>query len=157
MLAVPALPVTPVAQAHDASILPGGYWGPLLSCTGNYNEVVDTSGPVTDTCDDFCDLLHTGQHILNFTITIVLFIGVPVMLVWGGVLLMISVGAEERRSEAKGIIKSALIGTAIVVGGYVILNTFLWIIGNGTSAVKVSWPNIDCSVAPYVPPGQTTR
>lgn len=144
----------PVAYA-DSRVWPTGYWGPLLSCTGNYNDVVPTGvedGGVTEVCDNLCDMLSTGQNIVDFVITIVVFVGVPAMIAFAGVLLLISGfagGDSEKRSKAKDIIISTVVGLLITLGAYVILSTFLWLAGNGpTSAVQVSWPDIVCKVPP---------
>lgn len=123
-----------------------------MSCTGNYNQVVPVgSEGVSDTCNDFCDLLYTGQNVVDFAITLVIFVGAPAMITFGGIMLLIagSGGSEENRKMAKDIIVSAIIGVAITLAAYLILSTFLWLFGNGpTSAVQVSWPNIECSVEP---------
>lgn len=134
----------------DSRVWPTGYWGPLLSCTGNYNEVVPT-GPdgVSETCNSFCDLLKTGQNIIDFGMTLVIFVGAPIMITFGGIMLMIAgtSGAEEKRTMAKDIIVSAVIGVGITLAAYVMLATFLWFFGNGPdSAVQVSWPNIECNI-----------
>ena len=142
-----------VNTAHAASrVWPSGYWGPILSCTGNYNQVVPETGPLEGiTCDSFCDLLKTGQNVVDLAITLVIFVGAPVMITFGGIMLLIagSSGAEEKRKMAKDIIVSAVIGVAITLGAYLILTTFLWIFGRSPSgAPKVSWPNIECEVPP---------
>jgi hypothetical protein len=137
--------------AHaDSRVFPTGYWGPLLSCTGNYNQVVPVGADgVSETCNDFCDLLYTGQNVVDFAITLVFFVGAPAMITFGGIMLMIAGtgGAEENRKMAKDIIVSAIIGIGITLAAYVILSTFLWLVGNGPdSAVQVSWPDIQCNV-----------
>ena len=141
-----AAPVVPLAHAASR-VWPTGYWGPLLSCTGNYNNVVPTTA-ITNTCNNLCDLLATAQNVVDFGITIVIFVGAPAMITFGGIMLLIagSAGGDENRKLAKDIIVSAVIGVAIVLAAYVILSTFLWLTGNANSSIKVSWPNISCSV-----------
>jgi hypothetical protein len=149
------------AQASaDGTSIP--YWADqqgLLSCTGNYYDIVQGTTSGLKKCESFCDLLTTAQRIVNFAITVVLFIGVPVMLVYGGVMLLTSATAEERRSTGKKAIVSALIGAAIMLGAYLILNTFLWLVGNGTSVtgygageIHIAWPRIQCQIAPATTP-----
>jgi hypothetical protein len=137
--------------AHaDSRVFPTGYWGPLLSCTGNYNQVVPVGADgVSETCNDFCDLLYTGQNVVDFAITLVFFVGAPAMITFGGIMLMIAGtgGAEENRKMAKDIIVSAIIGVGITLAAYVILSTFLWLFGNNSdSRIQVSWPDIQCNV-----------
>jgi len=155
------------APAHAASrVWPTGYWasvkdGGLLSCTGNYNDVVPSgqNGGTTKKCTDLCDLLHTAQNITDFAITLVIFVGAPAMITLGGLLLLFAGGADERRKTAKDVIVSALVGIAITLGAYLILSTFFYIVGNPItgpggkgSGIKVGWPNVDC----VVPPPQVT-
>jgi hypothetical protein len=151
-----ALPgAAPVAHA-DSRVFPAGYWGPLLSCTGNYNEVVPAGvneDGVTKTCNDFCDILYTGQNIIDFAITLVIFVGAPIMIAAGGIMYMVGnplTGEKDNKhSAAKKIIVSAVVGTAIVLGAYIILSTFLWLFGNNSdSDIQVSWPNIECEAPP---------
>ena len=139
----------------ESQVWPTGYWGPILSCTGNYNQDVTQggmpvgAGGVQGTCNDFCDLLQTGQNVVDFAITLVVFVGAPAMITFGGIMLMIagSGGSEEKRKIAKDIIVSAAVGVGITLSAYLILSTFLWLFGNGpTSAMQVSWPTIVCDV-----------
>lgn len=141
------------STAHaDSRVWPTGYWGPLLSCTGNYNNVVPVGADgVSETCNSFCDLLKTGQNVVDFAMTLVIFVGAPAMITFGGIMLLIagSGGAEEKRKMAKDIIVSAVVGVAITLAAYLILATFLWLFGNGPdSAVQVSWPDIQCDLPP---------
>lgn len=137
--------------AHaDSRVFPAGYWGPLLSCTGNYIDPAALGG-VSDhkTCNNFCDLLHTGQNTMDFAITLVVFVGAPGMVAFGGIMLLVAgtSGSGENRKLAQDIIVSALIGVAITLAAYIILSTFLWLFGNGpNSAVQVSWPDIVCNL-----------
>ena len=154
LLAVLLLALPAGTAEANSRVWPTGYWGPLLSCTGNYNQVVppgtDPKG-VKNICTSFCDILQTGQNVIDFAMTLALFIGVPVMITLGGILLMISGagGEEEKRKAAKDMIVSAVIGAGITLGAYLILSTFLWLFGNGpTSAVQVSWPEIKCNIPP---------
>jgi hypothetical protein len=137
-----------VAHA-DSQVWPTGYWGPLLSCTGNYNNVVPVgSDGVSKTCTSFCDLLYTGRNVVDFAITLVVFVGAPVMITFGGIMLLIagSGGSDEKRQLAKDIIVSAVIGVAITLAAYLILSTFLWLAGNSNGKIKVSWPDIECNI-----------
>jgi hypothetical protein len=141
--------------AHaDSQVWPTGYWGPLLSCTGNYGEITPVGAEgVAETCNDFCDIMHTGQNIIDFAMTVVIFVGAPIMIAAGGILLMVGnplTGEKEsKRSQAKSMIVSAVIGVGIALGAWVILSTFLWLVGNGPgSKIEVSWPNIECEIPP---------
>lgn len=148
-------PGTPAVAHADSRVFPAGYWGPLLSCTGNYGQVTEVGSDgvqATSTCNDFCDVLYTAQNILDFLITVTLFVGAPVMVAYGGILLMVGnplTGEKEnKRSLAKKVIVAAFVGVGITLGAYVILGTFLWLFGNGGpgATIEVSWPEIRCEV-----------
>jgi hypothetical protein len=95
--------------------------------------------------------------LIDFAITIVIFVGAPVMIAAGGVMYMVGnplTGEKDnQRSLAKNVIVSAVIGVAITLGAYLILSTFLWLAGNGANPqAQVSWPNITCVVPPATSP-----
>jgi hypothetical protein len=130
-----------VMFAHDINFwgMPPGYWGPLVSCTGDY---LTGTGPK---CQSFCDMVHTAQHILYFALTILMFVIAPIMIVAGGILIIFSGGSPKTLGTGRGMATGAIIGVAIGLGAFVIVNTFFFILGNGTDAQSVSWSEIECS------------
>lgn len=137
-----------LALAHD--ITPGAaFWGPILSCGQR------DAGGVLDLCNDFCDVLHTVQHAIAFALTLVLYILGPLMILVGGGMYLISGASPDLRSKAKSTLTGALTGILIALCSYLIVATFLWILGNapeGSSEPRVGWPNIECAIPAYVPP-----
>lgn len=121
-----------VAFAHNASIWPLGYWGPLVACGGQV-------------CHSLCDLVDLGQHLTAFGISLVIFAIAPVMVVYGGVKMVISAGSPERLKEGKKIVLNGVIGIAIALGAYLIISTFLFIMGVAAGGQGVQWPNIQCT------------
>ncbi|KKW48126.1 MAG: hypothetical protein UY99_C0012G0004 [Parcubacteria group bacterium GW2011_GWA1_59_11] len=94
-----AFPMAGFAE-DDPSLWPFGYWGPILSCTGEYYST-----------------------------------GTP-----------------------------AVVGAIIALGSFLIISTFLWLIGNPSPTSdkpRVSWPDINCQssnvpgypISPVAPPG----
>src|SRR5882724_8502836 len=130
------------AFAHTPSLFPAGFWGPIVSC--GYE-----GGPA---CTSLCDLLHTAQHLIYLGLTILVFIITPIAVIAGGISIMTSAGSEERLKTGKKIVTSAVSGLAIGLGGFVLINTLLWALGGLNNQQSISWPNIQCSVAPYTPP-----
>lgn len=122
--------------------------GPLVSCTG-----APITGSNLPTCVSLCDLLKTGQNIINFMMALaVLAIG-PIMIVVGGIMMLVSGGSQERFSSGRKIATGAVIGIAIALGAFIIVNTFFYFIAIGTgSAPRTgsnpgSWSNIQCAPA----------
>ncbi len=152
------LPTVSFAAGSSASLLKGGYWGPLMSC----NTQPKGDGSFNDPCSSLCDLVDTTQNFIYFGMTLALYMFVPILLLWGGIVMMTAHGAPDAFTKGRQIITKALTGAAIVLGSFLILNTFLWAIGSYTSERKptdltkntyVSWPNIECIPA-NIPGGQ---
>lgn len=121
-----------IVSAHQIKL---PYWGgspnPLLSCAG--------------TSCNFCELIHTLQHFIYFGITLVVFIFVPILLFWGGFMILIAGGSTERVTSGKRILTGTLVGFFLAVGSFLIITTFLWAVGAKTGGQGVAWPNIACS------------
>lgn len=128
-------PSNVLAHAEGQSIWPLGYWGPLVACEGN-------------ACDSLCDLVDLGQHLTSFGISLVIFAIAPVMIVYGGMMILIAGGSEERIKNGKKILTGAVLGILLALGAYLIVTTFLWLVGAASDGVEggVQWPNIKCSV-----------
>jgi len=103
------------------------YWGPL---------VPNCSGP---TCT-FCHLLQLAQNVINFLLTLSLFLAV-IFIVWGAIMMMLSAGNEKNFESAKKIMTGAVIGVAVVLGSYIILNTFFLLI---SGQPNFPWYKINC-------------
>lgn len=172
------------AEAHDLNedVLEFGYWGgganPIIPCTGIFdiptkNGVVRPAPAQTaglETCKSLCDILHALQHLIYFALTILIFIIVPGMIFVGGGIVLVSAGNPGTRSTGLSTIKSAIIGLAIALGAFLIVNTFLWLIFNNTGSssiytytgdalsgatstrgTEITWPIISCAPGNYNP------
>lgn len=139
-----ALYIVP-AMASAAALSP--YWGPLVSCVG-----ASTPGSSLPVCSSFCDLLATAQNFIKFGTTIALYIIAPILFVWGGVMLMTARGSETQMSEARKMLTSTVIGIAIVLAAFVIVNTFFYafsvVFKNPEGTAQSSWSAIQCEVKP---------
>lgn len=119
-------------------IFTGGWWGDsetgLLACDGQI-------------CSDFCQILDLINNLVYFGLTILIYVIAPIRIVIGGFLIMTS-AQSERLSKGKSMIKSTAIGIAIALLAFVIVATFLWVIGNnaaGSGEPRVAWPEIACA------------
>jgi hypothetical protein len=175
-------------------LLTGGFWGPLVNCTGIQNikgfngtdTIVNksqtaiyvdgepTSAPL-DPCQSLCDIVEALQRLLYFALTILIYVLLPVMVFVGGFLILIGGGNPAQRATGTKTIVSAVIGLAIAMSAFLIVNTFLWLVfasagdtsytytgdalsgqntanGNSiktTKATRVTWPNITCQPGAY--------
>ena len=83
-------------------------------------------------CEGACDWDEFKVLIQNI-INVLMFLAIPLatlMIIYGGVLLLISGGSEDRIRQGKGAIFSAVVGLAIVFGSYIIYNTVIQAISN---------------------------
>jgi hypothetical protein len=113
------------------NIWPTGFWGPLVSCTGNpyifgANGATSTN---SSACTSLCDLVNTVENIIYFGISVVVFIITPILFAWGGLMFMFSRGKPEGISKARSILTGALIGLCIVLCAWLIVNTVVNVLG----------------------------
>ncbi len=161
--ASPASTPTPPPQSQSVSF---PYWPseelPLISCTGDYTNYQGLNKGAKE-CTSLCDVISTFQRILYFVMTLILFIGAPIMFVVGGGMIFFAGPNPSLLEQGRKVIWGAVIGVVLALSAYIIVGTFLWLIGNpspGTKTVKgpdgkdvkvavqrVSWPNIVCDPA----------
>jgi Type IV secretion system pilin len=99
--------------------------GPLISCTG----AGPTGGTDNKNCSDVCDLVCTAGNVVYFGIGVVIWIVLPIVFAWSGILLIISTGNPEQIGKAKKMLTAAVIGLLIVICAYLIVYTFLHVLG----------------------------
>jgi hypothetical protein len=102
------------------NIWPTGFWGPLVSCTGNY--LASNSGAQ---CTSLCNLINTFVNIVYFAISIALFIIAPISIVVGGIMIMFAGANPGMLENGKKVLTGAVIGVVIVLCSYLIVATFL--------------------------------
>ena len=66
------------------------------------------------------------------------------MIVYGAVKLMISRGSPEKAKEARGIMTKSVIGLLIILVSYLIVNTFISVLGSGSNWDWSHWNTIQC-------------
>ena len=114
--------------------------GPLVTCWGapvTYTNNTSGNGFTTSTnpnaCHDVCDLVATTANVVYFGIGVVIWIIAPIMFAWSGISLMLSRGNPEAASGAKSRATRTVIGLLIVICAYIIVYTFVHVIGVATS------------------------
>lgn len=130
-----AMPYVSFADtAHRAqSIFPLGFWGfpdsGLLSCHGD---------PATNpnACKNFCDFIDTGVNIIYFVMTIALFAATPILLAWGGILIL-TAGANPGNIETgKKVLKGTLIGVVIILLAFVVIKSIVTFLGVNLAGIN---------------------
>lgn len=149
------------AIASAAALSP--YWGPLVSCTGAPGTVpvASNNNQPLPQCQSFCDLLHTGQNFVRFGMTIALYIAAPLIFIFGGIKILTARGDVGAVKTARKIMWDTVMGIAVVLCAYLIVNTFFWAMGivfkgpSGTVS-QSSWSEIKCDVQAATPATQAS-
>jgi hypothetical protein len=144
--AIPALSFVLAFVLAPAVVSAGAfspYWGPIVSCSGS-----PAPGSELGTCTSFCDLLATGQNVVKMGMTFALYVVAPLFLIWAGLKIMLAKGSPEGVKDARKMLLSTVVGIAVTVGAYVIVNTFFAVIGwtfpNIEGMQQSSWSEIRC-------------
>jgi hypothetical protein len=95
--------------------------GPLITCTG----AGAVGGTDQKNCTDFCDLICTSANVIYFGIGVVLWIIMPIMFAWSGLMLILSRGNPNGTSNARKMLTGTVIGLLIVLCAYIIVYTFV--------------------------------
>lgn len=139
LLVVFAAPVVFPIRAAEA-LSPPFYWptasNPLVGCSATG----DRSKPACD----FCQLLVLFQKLIYFGLTLLLFAIAPILFAWGGFRILVDRGSEKGVSEGKKIITGTVTGVAIGLGSFLIVNTFLWLMGIALGGAGSTWSVITC-------------
>jgi len=109
-----------------------------------------TEGP-TEPCG-LCDALVVGRNIIEDMFK-VSFILATVFIAYGGFTLMIAGGSEKNVTTAKGIIQSAVVGLLIALTAWLLINTIITSLANGSATV--AWNSIECGSGSISGPKQT--
>jgi len=89
----------------------------------------------------WCDFFQFAQKIINFLMYNIAFPLAVVFIIYGGITMMLNSGNPGKLQESQGIIWSAIIGIAIMLSAWVILNTFF---GLMTGGIGWPWDTIQC-------------
>lgn len=131
-----------------ASALSFNIWEGTVA-TSSYRNENGTLTTRTTTCNvagscDFCDGLRVFQNIVSIIFQIAIPLAV-VFIVYGGIRLMTSGGSEQGVSTAKEIIKSAVIGLAIALSAWILINIVISLIAGSAYGIDFSvWNKIEC-------------
>lgn len=110
----------------------GALTGPIVPCGGRGQK----------DCT-LCDIFVMIQNIIDLLLAFILIIA-PVFVVAGGVVILTSAGVAERANLGKRIITSAIIGIAIALLSWTILNMLFITLVSQTGGFPWPWNEIDC-------------
>ncbi len=88
-----------------------------------------------------CDAVIVASNIVNNLAVPFGIIIAVVFIVYGAIRMMVSFGSESNFAAARGIITSALIGLAIILCGWIIVNTVFHLL---TGRIDFPWAQIQC-------------
>ena len=111
------------------------FWGPLVPCGPGGVLPNGQVGP--SQCSIGC-LFTLGQNLIAFGITLATFILGPIALVIGGFFIVTAGGSPDRLQKGKQTITFAIIGIVVALASFVIINTFMWVIGATSTQGKVN-------------------
>jgi hypothetical protein len=137
------------------SLWPTGYWGPIAWCTGSSLATANptpsptpgTAGQTPPTCTNLCDLIGTFINAIYLLFSIGIFILTPVLLVWGGVMLMLAGANPGMLETGKKILMGTVIGIVIILCAYLLVNTVLSVL-NVTVVGGFNGNSASCSISP---------
>ena len=86
MIALPYVVLAKTAPINSNVWNPTILSGPLLICTG----VPANGGPITNTCNNLCDLVAQIAQVIYFAIAVVIWIVTPITITIAGIRLMMS-------------------------------------------------------------------
>ncbi|MBI2278745.1 MAG: hypothetical protein HYU81_01630 [Candidatus Brennerbacteria bacterium] len=98
----------------------------------------DSAGP-TNPCD-FCDALVVARNIVG-TLLEFAFLAAAVMIAVGAFMMMFAAGSEDRFKLGKQTIQNAVIGLAVALGSWLIVNTILQFL---SGRPDLPWNKIAC-------------
>ena len=107
-------------------------------CGADTKIETETGGP-QGSCS-ICDAYVVAKNIVNFLIQLSFTIATA-MIVWGALQMILSTGNPGKVSQAKSIMMSALIGLAIALASWLIVNTIITVLAPNHPMV---WNQIEC-------------
>lgn len=103
--------------------------------------LVPCGNPGQPACN-VCSFLEMVKIILNFGIQ-VSFAFAALFITWGAFVIMTAGGSEQRVTEGKKMMTTAIIGMVIILSSWLILGTVVQILAG--SPTKLPWTEIKCT------------
>jgi len=104
--------------------------------------VPECTGGVSGVGCGVCDFFHLVENIINFMLLVV-FPLAAAFIVYGGFMIMVSTGSPERVKSGRDIIATAVVGLAIALAAWLVIDLILQIIVD-PSVISAPWNEISC-------------
>jgi len=99
-----------------------------------------------------CDFIVGIKGLIDYGFIIMVVVALA-MLIVAAVVYTVSAGDEGMMTTAKGLLKNVLIGFAIILGAWLIINTTMWVLGTkgstdgggGLGIGVESWNKFNCN------------
>ena len=138
--------ITPVFVS--AALVPCGYAQDITNPNGAVNHYADAPSNLRNILiDTECNLCDFGQLIQNFT-NYLLVLAVPIsiaLFAWCGILFFTAEENPSQIEKAKSIFRSVLIGFAICISGWLIVQTMITAIVKQEFFNGSQWNNLQCA------------
>ena len=112
----------------------------------NSDGTCPTTGTTVDIPCQLCHFFIMFKGIIDFVLLSLIFPIAVLMLVIAGIMFFLASGDPAKLSKATAIIKSVVIGLAIIFGAWIIVNTFFSIMGFEQWTGLNTWWQIKCDV-----------
>jgi len=118
---------------------PAPAWTGIVPCGRNTGTAAEMA-PCT-----LCHLVVGFQRLVQYGMYMVVTLAL-VGIFFAGVMYMVSTGDENMMTQAKGFLKVSLIGFAVVISGWLIVNVTMWVLGAKTDlgVNAVAWNKFTC-------------
>ncbi len=113
----------------------------------NAEGLVPCGGTGQSMCT-LCHLIVGFKGIIDYGFKIMVIVAI-VMVMVAGIVYIISAGNTGMMEMAKNLLQNALIGFAIILGAWLIINTVMWVLGTQEDlGVKATnWYTFECEPA----------
>lgn len=93
-----------------------------------------------------CDLIVGIKGIIDYGFKIMVIVAIAMVTI-AGITYIISAGDEGMMGTAKNLLKNTLIGFAVILGAWLMINTVMWVIGTkGDLGIGVTgWSTFTCN------------
>jgi len=125
----------------DSGIIHECFYGGLVPCgrlINDPNTAIDESAPCT-----LCHFFVLAKRVVDYAVVNILIPLAILMIVIGGTILLTAGGDPGRVSQGKQILKATLIAIAIVLAGWIIVDTIITVLTPAGSPFQ-DWSTITC-------------
>lgn len=140
-----------IFSVSSFNIVQAQFTGSIVSCGRSVDDFNTVGIDESDPCG-YCELLTTGQNVVNFIVYFAVFVAI-LMFVYAGFLYVTSGANEGNIGTAHRIFWSVLIGLFITLASWLIIDTIMktFYVGSAGNPDFGPWNQIKCAQTPVVP------